>query len=213
VLQARLQYGHQVGKLRGDELKNFIKITDGVTVMPLLLAIHAEAKRSDVWREDTYLRGYPQGPFGDVESIILRFPPVSVFETEAERDEYMKTVDQHECADLPVYNRLPQFRPVIMALMSAVGGERLGRCIINKLKPGGRIFPHCDGAEHAAYYDRFHIVLKSHPGNNFRCEDESVSMRDGEVWWFNNSVEHEVINNSADDRIHLIVDIKTGGAR
>ena len=94
--------------------------------MPLLLAIHAEAKRSDIWREDTYLRGYPQGPFGDVESIILRFPPISVFETEAERDEYMKTVDQHECVDLPVYNRLPQFRPVIMALMSAVGGE-IGR--------------------------------------------------------------------------------------
>jgi hypothetical protein len=33
-------------------------------------------------------------------------------------------------------------------------------------------------------------------------------MRTGEVWWFNNAIEHEVVNNSADDRIHLIVDIR-----
>jgi hypothetical protein len=33
-------------------------------------------------------------------------------------------------------------------------------------------------------------------------------MAPGEIWWFDNSVEHEVINNSAGDRIHLIVDVR-----
>ena len=35
-----------------------------------------------------------------------------------------------------------------------------------------------------------------------------VNMLTGEIWWFNNQAEHEIINNSADDRIHLIVDIR-----
>jgi hypothetical protein len=34
-------------------------------------------------------------------------------------------------------------------------------------------------------------------------------MAPGEAWWFDNAQEHEVINNSADDRIHMIVDIRT----
>ena len=58
------------------------------------------------------------------------------------------------------------------------------------------------------YYERYHIVLSGHPGSIFRAGDEQVTMLTGEVWWFDNTKEHEVINNSADDRIHLIVDIK-----
>lgn len=93
--------------------------------------------------------------------------------------------------------------------MAFVNGERLGRCIINKIKSGGVIYPHCDGEEHASYWDRFHIVLSSSAGCNFRCGDETVHMNQGEVWWFNNKIEHEVVNNSADDRIHLVIDIRT----
>ena len=32
---------------------------------------------------------------------------------------------------------------------------------------------------------------------------------EGEVWWFDNARTHEVVNNSAGDRIHMIVDIRT----
>ncbi len=34
-------------------------------------------------------------------------------------------------------------------------------------------------------------------------------MKAGEAWWFDNSQEHEVVNNGITDRIHLIVDIRT----
>jgi hypothetical protein len=33
-------------------------------------------------------------------------------------------------------------------------------------------------------------------------------MAQGEVWWFDNSQEHEVMNDSKDERLHLIVDIR-----
>lgn len=187
-------------------MQNFQRIGSGVDTVPLLLAIK---RRPDLWKEDTYLRDYPQGPFANIESIMLRFPTKSVHETEVELAKHMTTFDQHENVDYPAYAVLPEARPLIMNLMHYVGGERLGRVMINKIAPGGVIFPHIDTKEHTDYYSRFHIVLQSQPGVIFRAGEEQTYMGMGEVWWFDNSQEHEVINNSADDRIHMIVDIRT----
>ena len=187
-------------------MKNFLRLAVGINVQPLLLAIK---RRPELWKADTYLRDYPQGPFGDCESIMLRFPPISFKETEEEVKNHLSTFDQHENYDRPEYKTLHEARPLIMALMSSVEGERLGRCIINKIKPGGRIYPHEDTPAHAEYYSRFHIVLQSQPGVVFMAGDEQVYMGTGEAWWFNNSAMHEVINNSSDDRLHLVVDIRT----
>lgn len=187
-------------------MKNFLRIAEGVDVMPLLLAV---SRRPELWKEDTYLRDYPQGPFAQIESIMLRFPEKSVKETQAEIEAFIKTHDQHESIDYPPYKLLSEARPIIGQLMARVSGERLGRCMINKISPGGRIYPHADTPSHCEYYSRFHVVMQAGPGCNFRCGDETVNMAIGEVWWFNNSIEHEVVNNGADDRIHLIVDIRT----
>lgn len=187
-------------------MNNFQRITGGIDIMPLLLAIK---RRPDLWKEDTYLRDYPQGPFNQIESIMLRFPVKSVHETEEELQNHQSTYDQHESVDYPAYKLLPEARLLVMNLMAYVGGERLGRVMINKIAPGGAIFPHVDTKSHTDYYSRFHLVLQSQPGVTFRAGDESVYMATGEAWWFDNSQEHEVINNSADDRIHMIVDIRT----
>jgi hypothetical protein len=185
---------------------NFLRLAEHVDVTPLLLAIR---RRPRLWKEDTYLRDYPQGPFKQIESIMLRFPVKSVHETEAELQNHLSTYDQHENVDYPAYAQLTEARPLVMAMMTRVAGERLGRVMINKIAPGGVIFPHVDTKSHTDYYSRFHLVLQSQPGVVFRAGDESVYMATGEAWWFDNSQEHEVINNSADDRIHMIVDIRT----
>lgn len=187
-------------------MQNFLRLAQNIDVLPLMLAIR---RRPDLWKEDTYLRDYPQGPFGEIESIMLRFPVKGVYETQAELENHLSTYDQHENIDYPAYAILTDARPLVMAMMTRVGGERLGRVMINKIAPGGRIFPHRDTPSHTDYYTRFHIVLQSQPGVDFRAGDEHVYMGTGEAWWFKNSEEHEVINNSADDRIHMIVDIRT----
>lgn len=187
-------------------MNNFQKLATNVNVLPLLLAIK---RRPELWKVDSYLRDYPQGPFGDVESIILRFPPISVHETEEELKNHLSTFDQHENVDRPEYKTLHEARDLIMPLMTMVQGERLGRCIINKIQPGGRIYPHADTPAHAEYYSRFHIVLQSSPGVVFISGDEQAYMEQGSIWWFNNKLEHEVINNSGEDRIHLVVDVRT----
>ena len=191
-------------------MKHFQQIWAGIDVVPLLTAIK---RRPELWREDTYLRDYPQGPFGDTETIMLRFPVKRVLEQEEELRKVQAgehpTIDQHECIDYPPYKLLHEARPLVMNLMSYAGGERLGRVMINSLRPGGRIFPHADTEAHADYYSRFHIVLQSQPGVSFRAGDETIRMQTGEIWWFNNKEVHEVINNSADDRIHIVADIRT----
>jgi hypothetical protein len=182
------------------EVKNFLLMAQNISTQQLLLQIQ---RQPQLWKADTYLRDYPQGPFEDVETIFLRFPPFSV--TELERSQK----DPHECENMDGSIHLPAARQMVFGLMAMVEGERLGRVMINKIRPGGRIFPHADTPIHANYWDRFHYVLQAFPGCNFRCGHETVQMRTGDLWWFDNAEEHEVINNSADDRLHLIVDVRT----
>jgi Aspartyl/Asparaginyl beta-hydroxylase len=181
-------------------MKNFYCLGRGVNIVPLALEIQ---RQPDLWREDTYLRDYPQGPFRDVETIFLRFPPASV--TELERSQK----DPHECVWMDGWLKLPAARLLVFTLMRQVDGERLGRIMLNKIRPGGRIFPHADTPVHAEYWDRFHYVVGAFPGCLFRCGEEQVEMRTGDCWWFQNAIEHEVVNNSAEDRTHLIIDIRT----
>lgn len=195
-------------------MKNFYRLMGGVDVGPLAAKL---ARNPEWWGLDTYLRSFPQGPFGDTESIICRFPPRPVPKTEEEKQEYLRTTDEHECVNQPIYGELPEARQIVMALMTYVGGTRLGRVMINKLKPGGRVYKHADTVSHADYWSRHHVVIQSAPGVVFSAGDESVYMGTGEIWYFNNGKsttdgsdrpEHEVLNNSSVDRIHMVVDVK-----
>jgi len=194
-------------------MKNFHCITTGVDVSQLMLKL---AYHPEWWHADTYLRKYPQGPFGEVDSIILRFPPRTVTETEEQAEALRNdpTYDQHECVDQPIYAQFPEARAIIMRMFAFVGGVRLGRVIINRIMPGGRIFKHADTPAHADYWRRHHLVLQSAPGVQFHAGDEQVYMAPGEFWYFNNGKApdrpaHEVINNSPIERIHLIMDART----
>ena len=58
----------------------------------------------------------------------------------------------------------------------------------------------------ADYYDRMHYVVSGEC--DFTCGDETVHMRQGEAWWFNHRLMHSVVNNGAEDRVHLIIDYR-----
>lgn len=180
-------------------MRNFLKLAQGIHMSPLQQQLY---RNPQLWKADTYLRDYPQGPFSDVETIFVRFPTASVSELERSQK------DQHECVWMDGYIHLPAVRPLVFALMAMTEGERIGRVMLNKIRPGGRIYPHADTPVHAEYWERHHYCVQGAPGCIFRCGEETVQMTTGELWWFENALEHEVINNSADDRIHLIIDIR-----
>jgi hypothetical protein len=193
-------------------MRNFMRLGTGLNVAPLTLAI---ARRPELWKEDTYLRHYPQGPFGMVDSIMLRFPEKVVFEGDDAEEKLalykanrLPGFDQHESIDYPAYALLPEARELVMPLFAAVRGERLGRVMINRIAPGGVIYPHPDTPEHCAYYKRFHIVLQSAEGVKFRAGDEWAYWETGSAFWFRNDLEHEVLNESPVDRIHMVIDAR-----
>jgi hypothetical protein len=190
-------------------MRNFLRIATGVNVTPLMLAI---ARRPELWTEDTFLRHYPQGPFGMVDTIMLRFPVKQLDLTDEQVELYKQNrlpgFDQHESIDYPAYALLPEARQLVMSVFAASGGTRLGRVMINRIAPGGVIYPHADTPEHANYYSRYHVVLQSEPGVKFRCGDENTYWETGSVFWFNNKLEHEVVNESATDRIHMVLDAR-----
>lgn len=178
-------------------MNNFQCIASNVDVVPLLNAVMRDRA---LWNQNTLRTIHHNTAHGEVDDIWLRFNNVEDIE---------KVVDDTECINYPAWWSLPQARGIIFDLMRRVEGERLGRVLITRLRPGGKITPHVDGGAPATYYDRFHVVLNSAPGCLFRAGEETVHMGPGQVWWFDNTQEHEVLNNGVDDRIHMIVDIRT----
>lgn len=178
-------------------MNNFFKLADGVDVTPLMAAIHAHP---ELWNQNPLRTTHPGTAHSQADDIWLRFNEMA--------NDNLTVVDDLICYNYPAFRLLPQARPLIFGLMARVEGEHLGRCIITRLKPGACIAPHEDLGAPATFFERYHILLQSHPGAIFRAGNEQVQMRTGEVWWFDNSKEHEVINHSDDDRITLIVDIR-----
>ena len=184
-------------------MKNFQLIAGGVDTAPLLNML---ATRPELWNERTLRTQHPQTAHAEVDDIWIRFNDTAAYEATGNA---ASIVDQHESIWYPPADVLWPVKPMIFDLMRKMNAVRLGRVLITRLKPGRQIAPHIDGGDHAAYYERYHIVLQGLPGSLFRAGDEQVCMQTGQVWWFQNGVEHSVLNNSADDRIHIVVDLRT----
>lgn len=190
-------------------MRNFFRLNEGNNFNQLLLAIH---RQPELWNQDTIRTTHPHTPHAEVDDILLRFNDLEPYKNAAKQGEYEAAVsnvlDQHESICFPAWYKLPQAHAVIFDLVRFVEGARLGRVIITRLAPGKKITPHVDSGAHADYYERFHVVMQNPPGSIFRAGGEEVMMRAGEIWWFNNKIEHEVVNNSIGDRYVMIVDIR-----
>lgn len=192
-------------------MRNFLKIAEGVNVAQLNVALW---RQPQFWAQYAVRHWHPRSVHGEIEDIILRYNKF-----DGKNDDFVEAVCSNIMVEnYPAWRALPEAAELIYPLMMSVRGLELGRAFISRLKPGQIIPPHSDRIAEAeaafpfrrapaVYYDRYHIVLSSSPGVVFRCGEEQVWMRQGEVYWFNNQLEHEVINNSAEDRTHLIVDI------
>lgn len=176
-------------------MDNFHLIAQNVDIVPLLMAVRHQP---NLWSADKVRAEFENSPHADVKDILLRFSDTSA----------PNIGDQLVCQNLDAMRLLPQARPIIFGIMARVEGEILGRVMITKLPAGKTIAAHSDVLGiYANSMRRYHVPLQSGPGCTFRAGEEYVTMAPGEVWDFNAHADHEIINNSSDDRIHLIVDI------
>lgn len=176
-------------------MDNFFRLAKGVNFNPLMVAI---SRQPELWDQNTLRTKHPNTAHGAVSDIWLMFNEVGD-----------STANDIIVKPYPAFEKLPQARPLIFDLMRTVEGVTLGRVIITKLPPGKKITPHVDGGAPATYYKRYQMALQSLPGALFTIGDETVNFESGEVWLIDNKKEHSVVNNSRDDRIVMIVDIRS----
>lgn len=173
-------------------MQYFFRLVEGIQVMPLMAAL---ARQPELWNTDDCRREFEHTPHAATSDVLLRFGSTDGNDLEA--------------MDRAAMGRLPEIKKMLLDVMRLVNGSRLGRVVITRLEPGKKILPHADTmGEYAKYYTRFHLVLQGLPGSLFTCGDETVNMRTGELWYFDAAAEHAVMNNSADDRVHLLIDVR-----
>lgn len=179
-------------------MKNFLRIAEGVDVLPVLHSVHS---KPELWNENKLRTTHPLSPHKECSDIWVMFNEVP--------NDASLIVDDIKAVPYRAWREIPQLRPIIFDLMRRVEGTQLGRVLITKLEPGNKIPAHIDQGAPVTFYSRYQIVLQSLPGCIFQIEDEKVNFRAGEVWKIDNSKEHSVSNNSADARIVIIADIHT----
>lgn len=114
--------------------------------------------------------------------------------------------DVHESRYTTISKRFPA---VIQFILQTAEQKKakVARAKIVNLPPGKHVYPHIDRGDYYAVRDRYHLILDS-AGSWMRAGTEEVRMKTGEFWWFDNKAEHEALNDSDQDRIHLIFDLE-----
>ena len=187
-------------------MKNFMNVGT-FDPEPLRMAL---ATRPHLWNQYPYRTSFERTPFRGMDDILLRYsaPEMHLGETDAQA-----LVDDTMMVQYDAWGELPEAHEVIFNLMRRYKAVMLGRVIIARLPMGGTILPHADNyGKYALARNalRFHACVQAAPGCLFHCGDETIQARGGEVWWFNHKETHSAENNSADERIHLLIDMQQG---
>jgi uncharacterized RmlC-like cupin family protein len=164
-------------------------------VKPLREALQAHP---ELWNQRTERTAAADSPHHGLDDIWCRYAdPATVRED-----------GSHESVWYPPAEVLP-VRPMVFALMTAVWGERLGGVLITRIPAGARCKPHVDEGWHARTFEKFAVSIDAAWGQRFCFNGYSLGTRPGDVFWFDNSVEHWVENESDQDRVTLICCIRT----
>lgn len=83
------------------------------------------------------------------------------------------------------------------------------RMLLARLPAGACIPLHVDKGASLRFVHRLHVPVLTHPHVPFTVGEETVCLRDGEVWEINNCRAHGVSNEGDSARVHLIMDWAT----
>ncbi len=104
--------------------------------------------------------------------------------------------------DTPLLAHCPYFREVLGNFQCETETVRLLR-----LAPGSVIKEHRDrGLGYAYGVFRLHIPIRTHAAVSFRVGGEELPMKSGECWYADFDLPHSVTNESASERVHLVID-------
>ncbi len=152
-----------------------------------------------LWDQHRMRTEHPNSPHREASDIWVRYNAPENFTTIEEFN------GPHESSWYPAADVL-RAKPYVMAIFQAMGGTRLGGVLITKIPAGKQVYPHRDTQWHATYYDlKVALQIASNPEQSFCFDDSSLSALPGELYVFDNSKRHAVLNPSNEDRITMIV--------
>lgn len=157
-----------------------------------------------LWNQRPERRDAPNSPHKAMSDIWLRY-------NTPEEIPSGHFHDMHYPVWYPAWPVLTSLHSIVWELMTLTRGEHLGGILITRIPPKGRIEPHVDRSWHVDFFNcKCYLSLKSQPGADFFIGDEVLNPKAGEVWRIDNRERHWVINDSADERMTLIVCIRSG---
>ncbi len=177
-------------------LRHFVKIAEHINIKPLLEELNASPK---AWLADTSRQRKVRCQ-RNTQNIYLRaakkpLPPGA-----------KNANDVQEIRIMPDAQKFPCAHALCESVATSLGAT-LGRATLVKLLPRSEVFPHIDTGSYYRIRDRLHLVLISSYGSLLGVENETVVMRAGELWVFNNKKLHWAKNPFSELRVHLIFDI------
>lgn len=112
----------------------------------------------------------------------------------------------HPSRETSLAKDFPEAMKAAAGIASLVDGE-LGRVMLVKLKPGGRIPAHSDNGDYFRVRHRFQLLLTSNDGVSLACRDEHVTPVSGQLIWCDNKEQYEESNQGTTPTVRLIVDV------
>lgn len=177
-------------------------IATGFNVAPVKRALD---ENPELWNQHSERTAPESSPHREAEDIWLRFNHAD----EIKNNRHDPLIS-HESVWYPCLQKLAAAKPLIFDAMRLCWGTRLGGVLLTRLPPGKRIHPHTDEGWHAKYYNiKIGIQIAGHPDQIFKYDDCEYRANTGDVFIFDNSVRHEVINDSNEDRLTLIAVTRT----
>lgn len=181
-------------------MKNFHLLAEGI---PVEKARDQIVQQPLLWDRDPERTTIPNSPHAQSSDIWLRFRPKD------ELTEPARFGDPHFAAFYPAWHDLPELHPIVFGLMARVQAVYLGGILITRIPPGKAILPHIDTGWHPTFMNcKAYVILQANERCLNHCEGETVIMRPGEAWLFNNLVMHSVENHGDQDRIALITTMR-----
>lgn len=179
----------------------FVQLASGVDVVPVMLELNRAAH---LWDRNPERRLYAGTPHAAMTDITVRYMP----ETQLVAGGLEARRQEHRNVFWRAWHELPSLRPMVFALMHRVAAVELGSILITKLPAGAEILPHSDAGSWAPeYYNcKCHITLAGSAVT--WCDGEESHQRVGDIWTFDNLLNHAITNTGDADRICCIVSMR-----
>lgn len=159
----------------------------------------------ELWDAITWRRDAAHSPHREMSDIWVRMRDRG----EIERNR-RGIAEPHLPVFWPAWDVLTELHPIVYNTMTRHRATLLGHIFITRIPEGCQVYPHTDHGWHAETCNlKVWIPLRAPAGCVNTCEGETLVMRAGECWSFNNQLKHSVVNLGPGERRTLIISMAT----